>query len=214
MFTLIEQKIGYVFKNKQLLTAALHHSSLKRNSLKFERLEFLGDRVLGLVIAEILYKKLKNTNEGDMARKLASLVSSGSCQKIALVVGIDKCIKTANDKILRINQTVLADAIEAIIGAIFLDGGFVKARNVVIRLWSNMVENTDTTDPKTQLQEITQNRNGSIPKYVVISKIGLEHEPHFTVEVQALGFNATGTGSSKKIAEVEAARKILEIIEK
>jgi ribonuclease-3 len=213
VFTFIEQNIGYTFKNKQLIKNALHHSSLKHKGLEFERLEFLGDRVLGLIISEALYKNEKYKSEGSLAKNLASLVSGNSCQKIAILIGVDKCLETANNESLRTNSTVLADAMETIIGAVFLDSSFDIVRQIVLNLWACLIQNTDTTDPKTQLQEITQNRDGSTPNYVVISKSGSEHAPCFTVEVNAIGLNAFGIGSSKRIAETDGARKMLQMIE-
>jgi ribonuclease-3 len=212
MSTLIERNIGYIFKNKQLLRNALHHSSLKYKGLEFERLEFLGDRVLGLVISEVLYKNEGYKSEGILARNLASLVSGNSCQKIAVSVGIDRCVETANNEVLRGNPTVLADTTEAIIGAIFLDSSYEIVKQIVLKLWDDMLQNTDTDDPKTQLQEIAQSKNESTPNYVVISKTGTEHEPCFTVETQVFGMRATGSGTSKKMAETDAARKMLRMI--
>jgi ribonuclease-3 len=212
MPTSIEQNIWYVFKNRQLLNNALHHSSLKYKGLEFERMEFLGDRVLGLAISEALYRNTDHKSEGILARNLASLVSGNSCQKIAIAIGVDKCLETANNEALRANPTVLADAMEAIVGAIFLDSSYEVVRQVVLDLWADLIQNTDTADPKTQLQEITQDKDGSIPNYIVVSKTGPEHEPCFTIEVKAIGLNALGTGSSKRSAETDAARKMLQML--
>ncbi|MDR2075228.1 MAG: ribonuclease III [Holosporales bacterium] len=213
MSSLIEKSIGYAFKNKDLLACALLHSSVQYKGKEFERLEFLGDRVLGLVIAEAIYKTKRDSNEGRLAKILANLVSSHSCGTIAITVGIDKCIETANNTILRTNKTVLADAMEAVIGAIFIDSDFMNSKKVVLKLWEELIQKEDITDSKTQLQEISQNKDKLTPDYVVISKDGSDHDPRFTVEVRTLGLTAIGTGKSKKMAETEAARKMLKILQ-
>ncbi|MDR1488715.1 MAG: ribonuclease III [Holosporales bacterium] len=208
----MEQELGYVFKNKKLLKYALTHSSIKDNKFEFERLEFIGDRVLALSISLFLYNDYVHSNEGDMAKKLSSLVNAETCATVAISINLHNFIKTSNDNILRNNKTVLADAMEAIIGAIFLDSNFSSAKEVIIRLWGTFLSEAKISDPKTEIQEITQKNNGTIPKYILVSKTGPEHDPWFTVELVALDLKLKGYGKSKKLAEIDAARKILNIL--
>lgn len=212
MLSMIESSIGYVFGDKSLLHKAIHHSSLKKDGLIFERLEFLGDRVLGIIIADFLYRDSEKDNEGSLSRKFSSLVNAKACYQIALSIGLNNAIETANNKVLRDNITVLADGVEAIIGAVFIDGGFERVQKVVIKLWQNLLQYKSIDEPKTQLQEITQGKYGIIPDYTVISKTGPEHMPSFCVEVKVVEMRATGMGSSKKDAETEAAKAMIEIL--
>lgn len=207
---MIEKNLGYKFTDKNLLCNALKHSSLKKEGLEFERLEFLGDRVLGVIIADFLYNEFKRDNEGNMACKFASAVNAKSCYKIALSIGLNHFIQTSNNKVLQNNMTVLADATEALIGALFLDAGFKATQQIVIGLWRKLLFHTDIQEPKTQLQETTQARYKIIPKYTVISKSGPEHAPVFCVEVKVMEKTAIGEGYSKKDAETKAAKSMLE----
>lgn len=211
---MIEKNIGYTFIDKNLLQKSLHHSSLKKAGKAFERLEFLGDRVLGIVIADFLYRDSALDNEGILARKFSSLVNAKSCHYIALAIGLNNIIQTANNKILRNNVTVLADGVEAIIGAIFVDSSFENVQRVVITLWKELLEKGDINEPKTQLQEITQEKYGTIPEYKVVSKTGLEHKPSFCVEVSIADITAIGFGFSKKEAETDAAKAMIEKLSK
>ncbi len=213
MNNIIEENIQYIFKNKCLLNDALHHSSLKHKGVEFERLEFLGDRILGLIIAEFLYQNCQRDHEGDLARKFVGLVNADTCAKIAMSIGINHCIQTANNRILQNNITVLADAMESLIGAVFLDGNLESARNVVLLLWDDLLVDTYADDPKTQLQELTQAKNWGVPQYTVVSKVGSEHAPLFTVEACVAEYLASGKGTSKKLAEKDAAQKLIKIIQ-
>ena len=210
--TIVEKEIYYNFKNRSLIESALTHSSIKTRGSEFERLEFLGDRVLGLIIAEFIFKNFKNESEGMLAKRIATLVSSNTCTIMARKIKVNECIKTSNKSDLKNNDTVLADAMESIIAAVFLDGGFEKAKEIVLQLWGiRLFElEEDSPDPKTKLQEVTQAKDGSMPVYKVISKTGSEHEPTFTVELEALGKIIIANGKSKKTAEVAAAQKFLD----
>lgn len=213
MNNIIENNIKYVFKNKKHLTNALEHSSIKRATSEFERLEFLGDRVLGLAISEFLYKNHMNANEGGMAKRLASLVCADACYKVANNICINEHIKTANNKTLQNNRTVMADAMEALLGAIYLDSGeFERVKSIIINLWGDLLLEDNSLEPKTQLQEITQGVDGNTPVYTIISKVGPDHSPVFTVEVAVNEIKAVGVGSSKKIAETNAAIEMLKLV--
>lgn len=216
--------IEYKFLNPSLLQDALTHPSLaglkqgkKSKTTSYERLEFLGDRVLGLVIAEWLYKLFPDSSEGDLAKRLASLVNRDSLREIALAIGLDKHIKIARAEenlLTKKNQAVLSDAMEALIGAIYLDGGIEAARKFIHKHWKN-AEKTEAApaDPKTALQEWVQGHGLPLPVYKVKEKTGPAHAPKFVVEASVSGFKPTiGEGPSKRLAEKEAAQKLLQLI--
>ena len=207
--TEVEKNLTYRFKNRKLLDEALHHSSIRRSAIPFERLEFLGDRVLGLIMAEHIYKTT-NGSEGEMAKQQAFYVCAGTCCGIARQLGIGREITTAGAH-LKDNETVLADAMEAIIGAIFIDAGYDRAREIVLSVWNAFCKRSDIIpeDPKTKLQEICQHESGELPTYKVLNVSGQAHAPVYTIEVSALGLHETCTGKSRKEAEIKCARKLL-----
>ena len=210
----LEKSIGYNFKNTELLKHALRHSSIKRHAIPFERLEFLGDRILGVVIAEYIYKTTKGA-EGGMAKMHSAFVCATSCYQIALSLGVNNIIKTAG-KALHDNPTVLADAIEAILGAIFIDSksNYKLLQKLIMTLWQPVIDHYNAADqePKTQLQEIVQSVSNSVPLYEVLDESGPKHRPVFTVQLSTLGHTLTAHGNSKKEAETEAARSMLHLI--
>lgn len=209
----IEENLGYSFKNKKLLFDALHHSSLNRFSLRFERLEFLGDRVLGLVIAQALFQKFKKDDEGDLARIQAMFVCAEACYNVAKSIELNREIVTAGKHLME-NKTVLADAMEALLGAIFLDSDFETVQQIVLKLWKKIFENSDLSeqDPKTHLQEICQERTGKTPEYSLISVSGPDHNPTFKMLLRAVGKEIVAEGHSKKAAEISAAKKMLALL--
>ncbi|MDR3031057.1 MAG: ribonuclease III [Holosporales bacterium] len=212
--SIVEKVTGYSFKNKELIKAALRHSSVKKYSVNFERLEFLGDRVLGLVITEYIFRKFEKKAEGELAKMQAAFICSKTCCEIAKKLGIDKEIFTAG-RYLMTNKTVLADAMEAVLGAIFLDSNFDVVKDIILNLWQDMFENFDAAEeePKTKLQEISQAKTGQIPKYTLLSVQGPDHCPTFKVSVSSMEKEAIAEGSSKKIAETLAAQKLLDLID-
>ncbi len=207
---MISEALLYKFKNTTLINDALRHSSIKKHATMFERLEFLGDRVLGLVISEYLFINFKNHKEGSLAKMHSAFVCSEACYKVAQKICLDKKIQTAGDQ-LKKNKTVLADAMEAIIGAVFIDGGFDAARTTVLHLWQELFEGFDTSfqDPKTQLQELTQAKTGEVPVYEVVSVSGPDHDQTFVVSAKAKMEEELGEGKSIKLAEIDAAKKLL-----
>ncbi|MDR1034590.1 MAG: ribonuclease III, partial [Holosporales bacterium] len=213
-FDELERRIGYRFKNKSLLSRALVHSSLKRGSTDFERLEFLGDRVLGLVIAEYIYSNFQ-ANEGEMAKMQSAFVCATSCYEVGLSIELECEIQTAGQH-LKSNKTVLSDAVEALIGALFIDGDYEEVSKIIINLWKNIFSNydADSMEPKTVLQELTQAETGTIPTYTVISTSGPSHDPEFLVQVSAVNWTACASGKSRKIAEANAAKILLQKIKK
>ncbi len=208
---------GYVFNDPRLLEAALTHSSTRRN-IDNQRLEFLGDAVLDLVTAEWLFQSLPAADEGSMSMMRSKLVNEEAMAECARRLGIDKMLKTA-DRTAVPTESMLADAMEAVIGAVYLDGGMERARDFVKEVlhetFLETVDGGDETwkDPKNRLQEMTQARRLPAPVYKLIGKKGKDHAPLFEVEVNAAGLKATGKGRSIKAAEREAAARLLEKLE-
>ena len=203
-------KLNYKFKNQELLNLALTQSGIdaKNNN---ERLEFIGDRVLGLSVAEMLYKMYPDEAEGNLARRHAFLVSTETLARIAKGLELEKDLRHGHMTGGKINH-ILANAMEAILGAIFLDAGFESARDIIVNLWQNIAKSEIVApkDAKTALQEFVQkNGNGALPVYEYMTPIGASHNPEFTVTVTALGKSAIGIGASKKLASLDAAEKLL-----
>jgi ribonuclease-3 len=206
----LEEKLGHSFRNISLLKSALHHSSIKSRALQFERLEFLGDRILGTVIAEFIFSKF-NVDEGTMAKMFSAFVCADSCKLVALKLGLDEHLVTAGNH-LRTNETVLADAMESVLGAVFIDGGYDSAKAVIIRCWDEVFNCYDDVnyDPKTKLQEVCQRETGAAPQYEVLSVTGQDHNPTFTVSASIGNERVVANGTSRKKAETLAARLLLQ----
>lgn len=208
-------QIGYRFLNPGLLQEALTHASLASARASNERLEFLGDRVLGLVVAEALCATFPNANEGELALRLNALVRQETCAQVAREAGLGQSLKLArseNEGGGREKPAILADAVEAVIGALFIDGGLKAARTFIERYWIPMLGNHAHArrDAKTILQEWAQGKGHGIPAYVVIERMGPDHAPEFTVEVKLKNFApAQARGNSKRIAEQAAAAVFL-----
>ncbi|MBR6598564.1 MAG: ribonuclease III [Alphaproteobacteria bacterium] len=206
-------KLNYKFKNPELMQLAMIQSGVDAVHNN-ERLEFIGDRVLGLSVADLLYAMYPNETEGELARRHAMLVSTETLAKVAKDVGIDKQIKHGHMTAGRI-QHILADAMEATLGAIYLDGGFDAARNVIVPIWRDLAaaDVVAPKDPKTRLQELVQQLDsGNLPVYEYLEPAGASHSPVFTVRVTAMQRSATGNGTSKKAASIDAAEKLLKIL--
>lgn len=207
-----EQALGYRFAQSTLLDRALRHASLDVVDDN-ERLEFLGDRVLGLVIAEALFEQHEAADEGDLARRLNQLVSRKSCAlvardwQLAKVLRVDDGISRKTD----MPENVLADGCEAVLGAVYLDGGLPAAKALILKHWAGLMDSqTDApVDSKTALQEWLMQRGLALPHYEIIDRTGPDHAPEFTVEVQALDGVAQGCGASRKLAEQRAAATLL-----
>ena len=215
----ISKLLDYQFKNNRLLEEALTHASARKSSkVNNERLEFLGDRVLGLVIAEELLRKNPNSTEGEIATYYNSLVKKETCSLIAKEIGLEnlltlgKSVKRTND---RQKDKILGNAIEALIGAIFLDAGFEISKQLVLKVWRKQIDIVRDIEAhaKTVLQEFLQSKGQEPPTYKQISRTGPDHDPDFCVEVVlGSGLNAIGSGSTKRMAETKAAEQILEKI--
>lgn len=215
----LEKVLGHRFKNQQLLEVALTHASVRGGKGKRsdnERLEFIGDRVLGLAIAELLNERFPDGSEGDLARRYNRLVRGEACAKVARSIGLGTHLILSDSEAGsggRTKNTILADAMEALLGAIFLEAGFKTARVVVRDLWESLSEDLPATgvDAKSALQEWAQGQGLELPEYVEIARKGPDHAPHFTTEVRITGKEpARGEGASKRAAEQAAARALLE----
>lgn len=226
----LETDLRYRFHKPDLLRSALTHSSAKSppghkdtagtqcepaGDRDNERLEFLGDRVLGLVVAELLIERFPQASEGELAKRYNRLVRREACALVAQDLELGRHLLLAASEEGsggRDKATILADACEAVLGAIFLDGGFGPARDMVRQCWLPYVNTQDQVlaDPKSALQEWAQGRGLPLPGYVVIARKGPDHAPQFTAEVRIAGLQpAKGTGASKRIAEQAAAASVL-----
>lgn len=214
--TELEQKISYTFKNKELLETALTHSSYmneKNTKSCYERLEFLGDSVLGMLTAEMLFGEHPNLSEGELTKRRAVLVCEPSLANAANALELGKCLKVGKGEENtggRERPSILADVVEAILAAIYLDGGLDNARKFAKSYIYPAVKKSNVIDFKTILQEKVQNKGISIA-YRLIGEDGPQHKKRFTTEILLDGKpSGTGTGSSKKEAEQFAAQNALE----
>lgn len=212
------EKIGYVFRDESLLKEALTHSSVGRSKTNYERLEFLGDRVLGLVVAHLLFDAYPAFTEGDLAPRHAYLVSKPTLASVALLLELHQYIEMASSERRsggRTKASLLGDVIEALIAALYLDGGFEAARTFITRFWIRAVEEVQelAKDPKSELQEHIQALGKLAPRYEILTRTGPDHAPLFTVEVLVEEFpKVQGTGSSRRLAEQNAAENLLKMI--
>jgi ribonuclease-3 len=211
----LEASLAHKFDDINLLEAALTHASAAPAESTYERLEFLGDRVLGLLIADFLMRRHPDENEGDLARRFAAVVDRNSLAEIAaqLNVGAHLRLSIGEDAAgIRRNASVLSDVMEAIIGAIYRDAGLEAARPIIERLWQPLADRDiePPMDVKTVLQELVQGKGGELPRYREISRSGPDHQPIFIVEVTVDGAApARGQGPSKRAAERAAAETFL-----
>ena len=212
-----EARLGYVFRDPALLDAALtHRSASKRN---YERLEFLGDSVLNFTTAELLYGAYPEADEGDLSRYRATLVSGNSLAAVAATLGLGDQLRLGSGELKTggfRRGSILADALEALFGAVFLDGGIAAAREVIAKLFAGRLGQLpgaqELKDPKTRLQEHLQARGLPLPVYAVEEVSGEPHDQRFVAscEVAALDARGRGEGSSRRRAEQEAAQQVLE----
>lgn len=209
--------LGHDFADAGLLREALTHPSMATgNRADNQRLEFLGDRVLGLVMAEALLAAYPDAPEGVLAPRFNALVRKETCADVAREIDLGAVLKLGRSEMLsggRRKQALLGDAMEAVIAAVYLDGGFEAARDLVLRLWGERIRTVeaDARDPKTALQEWAQARGMAPPSYSVISRSGPDHAPQFTIEAQlASGQTARACEGSKRQAEQAAAAALLD----
>ncbi|RMH40711.1 MAG: ribonuclease III [Alphaproteobacteria bacterium] len=215
-----QERLGHRFRRPELLLRALTHASIAtRTRPDNERLEFLGDRVLGLVIAEALLEHDPAAAEGVLAPRYNALVRKETCADMARAVDLGAVLRLGKSEMMsggRRKVALLGDAMEAVIGAVYLDAGFEAARDVVRRLWKGRLATveTDARDPKTALQEWAQARGMQPPSYTEVRREGPDHAPVFTVEARlADGRSAQASAPAKRHAEQAAARALLETLE-
>ena len=216
----LERRIGYRFRDPALLAQALTHRSF--GSPHNERLEFLGDGVLGCVVAEELYARFPAIAEGELSRLRASLVREAALAEVARAIGVSGFLRLGEGEVASGGSeraSILADALEALFGAVFMDGGYEAAREAVRRTFKEALEALDprrpAKDSKTRLQELLQSRRQGLPEYRVVATAGAAHRQVFEVECVAagLGLRATGSGSSRRRAEQQAAANLLKQLE-
>ena len=218
-FSQIEKIIGYQFKERHWLERALTHSSTN-NEYNYQRLEFLGDRVLGLVMAGELFTLYTDDKEGDLAKRHTALVQGRTCTMVGQSHGLcDHIILSESEREAggNSNENIIGDVVESILGAVYIDGGFEPAKSVVLKLWGDNVHTLDTVpqDPKTELQEWVQARGLDLPIYEVINKSGPDHAPVFILRVSVEGYgHVEADGASRRQAEKMAARDMLKKIVK
>jgi len=215
----LQQHLGYRFSDPALLAQALTHRS--HGSPHNERLEFLGDSVLNCVVAAELFSRFGALSEGDLSRLRARLVRQEALHRLAQDLGLGEHLHLGEGELKSGGSgrpSILADALEALVGAIFLDGGFEAAREFVRRLIQPLLAELDPRDPgkdpKTLLQELLQARRIALPRYTVLATSGAAHSQHFEVEclIPQLSVRTTGSGSSRRAAEQEAAMRAFELI--
>ena len=213
---ILEKKINIKFKNKRLLFLSLIHKSSDPLSNN-EKLEFLGDRVLALVISEKLFNLYPDESEGNLDKKFASLVNRKTCLKISKILDLGKFLILGNTykKNLKIEDRILSDACEALIGAIYTDRGYNYVKEFVLRFWKKNINESHVTilDPKTKLQEYSLKHYKKLPFYRLLNSKGPKHNPIFKISVTVNKTKQfTGLGKSKKQAEQDAAAKLLKSI--
>jgi ribonuclease-3 len=222
----LAEALGHVFKRSALLAEALTHPSAVEPRGKrrrrgppvqtYERLEFLGDRVLGLVAADLLWRRHPDEAEGDLTRRHAQLVRRDALARVARDIGLDRHLVLSRSEAASgaaQNPSILADVCEAVIAAIYLDAGYPAAFAFVERRWEHLIAEMEgpPQDPKTRLQEWAQARGLGLPAYRVVETSGPDHAPRFTVAASvAQSDEASATASSKRAAETEAAAALLE----
>jgi ribonuclease-3 len=218
-FDMLQQRLGYRFTQPRLLIRALTHRSFGADHN--ERLEFLGDAVLQTAISAMLYERFAGSDEGDLTRVRAHLVREDSLHRVALAIGLPEVLRLSEGEARgggAARPSILADALEAIIGAAFLDGGFEPAQALVRRLFGEVIVTTEidswSKDAKTELQEWLQARKLPVPVYRITATRGQAHAQTFEVacEVAALGLVQHGEGRSRRTAEQEAARRMLDAL--
>lgn len=213
LIAFVRQSLGHEPKDPTLFEKALTHSSVGGDS--YERLEFLGDRVLGVVVARALYERYPDEPEGKLSRRYNALVARETCAEVGRALGLSPRIRLgrqAREDNASQSDNVIGDVLEALIGALLLDGGMEVAESFVLRAWGELLEGQGRAPqhPKSGLQELAAAKGCKPPEYALVSRTGPHHAPQFTVRVEVKGLGeATAQGSSKQEAETEAAAALL-----
>ena len=203
--------LSYTFKNTALLDKALTHPSSKKLKINdFERLEFLGDRILGHMVADLLYHTFPKEKEGDLAKRQAVLISREVCQDVARELDLAKSIKFVGTEFDG-KSSVLSDAMEALIAAVYLDGGMEAVNQYILPYWKVRLSKSDAPpkDSKSLLQEWTQSRGMGIPQYALVGTSGPAHAPEFEMSLTINDITVSASGKSRKVAEQEVAKEML-----
>ena len=211
----LQKKINIKFKNLNYLKKSITHKSHDPLN-NYEKLEFLGDRILGFVISKKLIELYPKEKEGVLDKKLASLVNKNQCLEVAKIIGLEKFILVGNKSAkAKVENKIIADSIEALIGAIYYDKGFEVSEKFILNIWKNFINLSEETiiDSKTKLQEYSLKKFKSLPIYKLVSSSGPKHKPKFTISVRLKDTKLfEGSGDSKKKAEQNAAKKLLDNI--
>jgi len=209
----LQKKINIKFKNLNNLKKSITHKSYDSFN-NYEKLEFLGDRILGFVISKKLIELYPNEKEGVLDKKLASLVNKNKCLEVSKSIGLEKFILVANNSSkYKVENKIVADSIEALIGAIYYEKGFEIVEKFILNMWKNFINLSEVTiiDSKTKLQEYSLKKFKSLPVYKLISRSGPKHKPKFTISVKLKDSKFyNGIGDSKKKAEQNAAKNLLD----
>lgn len=218
-FSKVESIIDYRFKDPHWLERALTHSSTN-DAYNYQRLEFLGDRVLGLVIAGALFTEFRGENEGGLAKRHTALVQGRTCAVIGQIYDIGQFIilsESEKESGGNLNENIIADVVESLLGAIYVDGGYEAAQKVILKLWGDHIKTLEHApqDSKTELQEWVQARGHDLPRYEMVGKTGPDHAPVFLMRLTIEGQDyVEADGSSRRQAEKTAAALMLKKIEK
>ena len=214
-FQKFEKDLRIKFKNKSLIIAALTHKS-SNQKINNEKLEFLGDRVIGLVLSKKLLDLYPNETEGVLDKRFANLVNRKTCCEVSWSINIQKYIIIGNTKknITKNDEKILSDCCEAVIGAIYIDRGYEMVRNYVLKIWKRHIDKSDVTvlDPKTKLQEYSLKKFKKLPSYRLVSSSGPRHSPIYKISVSIIGSKQfIGVGNSKQQAQLDGAAKLLKM---
>tara|TARA_B100000965_G_scaffold27622_1_gene20473 strand:- start:327 stop:986 length:660 start_codon:yes stop_codon:yes gene_type:complete len=211
----LQKKLNIKFKNLNYLKKSITHKSYDPLN-NYEKLEFLGDRILGFVISKKLIELFPEQNEGVLDKKLASLVNKNQCLEVAKIINLEKYVLVGNKNSRnKVENKIIADSIEAIIGAIYYDKGFEASEKFILNMWKNLfnLSKDAIVDSKTQLQEYSLKKFKILPIYKLVSSSGPKHKPNFIISVKLKDTKFyEGSGDSKKKAEQNAAKKLLDII--
>ncbi len=213
----LQKLLGYRFKDTSLLYQAISHRSILSANLSYERLEFLGDRVLGLIIAKHLFSDFKNEDQGKLTKRFHAQAKQTKLNEIALKIGLQKFIVAERGIDLTSQPSILADVVESVIAALYLDGGLKTAELFILNYWDwhgNVPEDI-LHNPKSALQEWSEAKGLGLPVYELMEKTGPDHSASFTTKVVIEGFSPSiGTGPSKKISEQNAAKQLMAFVSK
>jgi len=210
---ILQKNLKIKFKNKNILLTALTHKSANQNNNN-EKLEFLGDRVLGLVLSKKLFDLYPHENEGVLDKRFARLVNRKTCCDVAWSINLQNYIIIADrkNKITIKDEKILSDSCEALIGSVYIDNGFTQAKDFILRIWKKNIDESDVTilDPKTKLQEFSLKSYKKLPTYKLESSSGPKHNPTFKISVSInKSKKFVGVGTSKQLAELDGAAKLL-----